>query len=68
MKSQTLLIGLGILAVVASGCATPRTKWSDKNMRVMIDPTAIDQHDYFKLQKSLVQTDKFTVVDRKSVV
>lgn len=55
---------------IFAGCASnkiaelPRTKWTDKNLRVMIDPDKIDSDDYFKLQTALVQSDNFTVVDR----
>lgn len=52
-----------------TGCShsmPKRTKWTDKNLRVMIDPDAIGENDYFKLQKALVQAGNFTVVDRNA--
>lgn len=57
-------IGFLVLAL-ASGCATSRTKYTDKNLRVMIDPDHIDEDNYFKLQKALVASGSFVVVDRK---
>lgn len=59
----TLMI---LILVIASGCATPRTKWSDKNMRVMIDPDAIDDDNYLEVFKAVTETEKFTVVDRQA--
>jgi hypothetical protein len=42
----------------------PRNKWSDKNLRVFIDPTQVDKDNYFKLQKALVASGNFTIMDR----
>jgi hypothetical protein len=62
---KNLILILGLLGLV--GCATaptPKTKWTDKNMRVMIDPDSIDESHYVQIQTALVRTGKFTVVDR----
>jgi hypothetical protein len=64
------LLKLGILsiAIIGVGCShglPKRTKWSDKNLRVLIDPTQLDKDNYVKLQKALVQSGNFTVVDRR---
>lgn len=54
-----------LLAGFITGCSsTPRTKWSDKSMRVMIDPDSIDEENYVQVLQALVQSEKFTVVDR----
>lgn len=55
---------LMLCMAIATGCATARTKYSDKNMRVMIDSEGLDYRQLVRLQTSLVQTGKFTVVDR----
>lgn len=52
-------------SVVLIGCATTRTKWSDKNMRVMVDPEAIPKQHYVKLVQALIDSDNWTVVDRR---
>lgn len=59
-KLTLTLVCLGM----ASGCATPRTKWTDKTMRVMIDPDGIDANHYVKIQQALVASGKWVVVDR----
>ena len=60
MKSLILL-----LILIFTACSSmPRTKWTDKNMRVMIDPDSIAADHYVKIQSALVQSDKFVVVDR----
>ena len=41
-----------------------RTKFSDKNMRIMIDPDSLKVRDFVRLQTSLVKEDVFTVIDR----
>ena len=47
------------------GCASiPRTKLTDKSMRVMIDPAHLDQENYVRLQTALVNSGKWVVVDR----
>lgn len=56
-----LLISIAIGLV---GCATPRTKWTDKTMRVMIDPDSIEADHHVMIQRSLVDSGKWFVVDR----
>lgn len=53
-----------ILALMLGACATPRTKWTDKTMRVMIDPDSIEPEHHVLIQRSLVESGKFFVVDR----
>ena len=57
---------ISIVSLVAVGCAstTPRDKWSDKNLRVMIDPDSVDAKDYVRIQQAFFKSDKFFVVDR----
>jgi hypothetical protein len=67
MKKQKLLPFLVLCfltGVLEQGCSTARTKYSDKNMRVMVDPEGMDYQNQLALQTELVKTDKFTVVDR----
>lgn len=60
----------GVLAVAIAatvwGCATERTKYSDKNLRVAIDSESIDYRQYVSLEHSLVTSGKFAVVDRSA--
>jgi hypothetical protein len=60
MKSTIIL---AILLLLCS-CATKRTKFSDKNMRIMIDPVGLSMSDYSNLQTALVKTDAWVVLDR----
>jgi hypothetical protein len=66
--NRLLFVALSAYLFVSfTGCShgmPKRTKWTDKNLRVMIDPTQIDKDNYVKLQKALVQSGNFTVVDR----
>lgn len=52
--------------LLMSGCATERTKYSDKNLRVAIDNESIDYQQYVSLEHSLVSSENFIVVDRSS--
>lgn len=62
--SLTVLIAIGFLL----GCSTSekRTKWTDKNMRLMIDPDSIGAGDYVSVQTAFVKQGSFTIVDRSS--
>lgn len=59
------VITISILLILAS-CSSnkPRTKWTDKNMRVMIDPMSLESVDYVRLQAALVTSKKWAVIDR----
>lgn len=53
------------IAINVVGCATPRTKNTDPVMaRIMLDADSIDQQNFVRLQKALVSSGKWTVVDR----
>ena len=61
-----ILIYFGAIAFsmsLISCSSTPRTKWTDKNMRIMVSPD-IDEENYVQIQQALVKSGKFTVVDR----
>lgn len=60
MKSSIILI---VLLTLCS-CATKRTKYSDKNMRIMVDPTGLDNRTYMRVQTALVRSGVWTVLDR----
>lgn len=67
MKNLILSMTVATMVVGAStltGCATARTKWTDKTMRVMIDPEGIDADHYVRIQQALVESGKWVVVDR----
>lgn len=54
-----------LLALLMTACAsTPRTKWTDKTMRVMIDPDSIAAEHHVLIQRALVESGKWFVVDR----
>ena len=54
-----------LILILTTGCSTAkRTKYSDKNMRIMVDPQSLNSSNLMKLQTSLVSTDKWTVIDR----
>lgn len=54
------------LVLVFVGCSSEqkRTRFTDKNMRVMIDPDSISIENYVRIQKALVETGAFAVIDR----
>lgn len=56
------------LTLMVAGCSTAekRTKWTDKGMRVLLDPDSISSTDYVAIQTSLIKNGAFTVVDRKT--
>lgn len=59
------LITLTIAAIVLAGCAsTPRTKYNDKNLRVMIDPDSVAAEHHVLIQRAMVEHGRFFVVDR----
>lgn len=60
MKTIIIIATMFILC----SCATKRTKYSDKNMRVMVDPSGLNMTDYTNLQTALVQSNVWTVLDR----
>ena len=59
---KSILI-IAVLFTLAS-CATKRTKFSDKNMRIMVDSSGLNMSDYTSLQTALVQSNVWTVLDR----
>lgn len=52
------------LVVISTGCATARTRSSDPVMRIAVDADSMPLESYVRLQRSLVQSGKFVVVDR----
>lgn len=62
------VVALTIASLLVVGCAgkTPRTKWTDKTMRVMIDPDSIEAGHHVRIQNALVASGKWFVVDRAS--
>lgn len=54
-----------ILALSLVGCAsTPRNKWTDPVLRVLLDPDSIGIEDYVRIQNALVNNGRLIVVDR----
>lgn len=48
------------------GCSTqePRTRYSDKNMRIMLYPDTISADHFARIQTALVRSDMWSVLDR----
>ena len=61
MKNVLLIAMVALLSACAS---TPRTKWTDKTMRVMIDPASVSAGDHVRIQQALIASGKWVVVDR----
>lgn len=59
-------LALILLVALMTGCSSTRTKWTDPQMRTMIDSDSIDPSHYARIAQALVNTGKFTVVDRAS--
>lgn len=62
MKTLTSLA----LIFVISSCSThePRTRYSDKNMRIMLYPDTISADHFARIQTALVRSDVWSVLDR----
>lgn len=56
-----------IMSLCLVGCSSKeiRTRYTDKNMRLMIDPDKVDEAQHVRLQTALVRSDRWTVIDRK---
>lgn len=52
------------LLLTACSSSQVKTKWTDKNMRIMIDPESIDVANYVEIQTALVKSGKFMVIGR----
>jgi len=64
LKTLILLaVGIGLV-----GCASveKRTKYTDKNMRIMIDPASVNPDTYAKIMYSLQATEMWTIIDRSN--
>lgn len=60
------ILSLLLLASCATDKDKYRTKFTDKNMRVMVDPASLDVENYIRLQTALVQQQMWTVLDRQA--
>ncbi len=64
MRQLKIVIVMLSIFTLAACSSMPRTKWTDKNMRVFVDPDSIDAENYVRIQQALVQSHKFVVIDR----
>lgn len=64
MKNKVSLLTLLALSACASNEA--RTKWTDKAMRIMVDPASIDAQNHVMIEQALVSSGKWFVVNRSS--
>lgn len=60
------LVFLTGLICFMSGCTSlpQRSKWTDPSFRIAIDPISLASNDYVRVQRALVQSGKYFVVDR----
>lgn len=58
------VIYLVILSVVIGCASSPRNKWTDPVGRILIDPDSISAEHYVLIQRALVDSGKWFVVDR----
>lgn len=65
MSNSARLVLIPLLLLSACSSKEVRTKFSDKNMRLMIDPDKVDESQHVRLQTALVKSDRWTIVDRK---
>jgi hypothetical protein len=58
----------GSVTAILIGCASPehRTRYTDKNMRLMIDPASVSPENYARIQTALVQQEMWVVLDRSA--
>lgn len=63
---RKLSVSLLIFTMMGCSSAEKRNKWSDKVMRVMIDPKSINHEDYVRIQQALLNSGKWFVVDRSN--
>lgn len=56
------------ILTLLTACATsdPRTKWTDRAMRIMVDPASIDADNHVLIEQALVESGKWFVVNRSS--
>lgn len=66
MKIVVSVGGLFLVMCLISCSSIPRTKWTDKTMRVMLDPDSIKAKHHVRIQQALVASGKWIVVDRSS--
>ncbi len=67
MKRNTIIFRLALIGLLISGCSSAvikRTKFSDKSMRIMIDPDSFEVEEHVRLQHALVDSGKWAVIDR----
>ena len=67
MKSNSLFILL-LLLPACSSAPVKRTKFSDKNMRIMIDPASVNAQNHVRIQTALVKSDNWIVLDRNKAL
>ena len=66
MKKINIIILVLMLLYSCSNTEKYRTRFTDKNMRLMVDPASLSTENYIRLQTSLVQQQMWTVLDRKA--
>ena len=66
IKTQAVRLIVTAALIGMASCSTPvkRTKYSDKNMRILLDPESISPEDYVRVQQALVASGKWAVIDR----
>lgn len=65
MRPNFVLLSL-VLSLGFSGCASKevRTKFTDRGLRILIDPDSVSAAHHIKIASGLMKTGRFIVVDR----
>lgn len=64
MRFFIFSVGLSLFSFI--GCSShPRTKWTDPNMRILVDGDGLESSDYVRIVNALQASGKWFVVDRR---
>lgn len=64
MKINIILLLSLSLGLTSCSSVVKRTKYTDKNMRIMVDPDSFEPEEHVRLQHALVDSGKWVVIDR----
>jgi hypothetical protein len=62
---KTLFLLMILIPIITNCSSKERTKWTDPNMRVIVDPDGLEARDYVRIVNALKKTGLFFIVDRK---
>lgn len=64
MRTVLLLLGVLVLSACSTTKKIERTKFSDKNMRVMVFHENLPSDEYVRLNSAVIRSNRFVVIDR----